>query len=201
MVGPLLSSKHRLPSRRPGAVSRQRLAGRLEAASRSALTVLSAPAGFGKTTLLAEWLAAGCAHDAAVAWLSLDRGDNEPALFWTYVVTAMQTAVEGIGSGALQVLASSSPPIDAALAVLVNDLDGMSTDLVLVLDDYHLVETPFLRLRRRWVKGQSGRPDSNRRLLAPKASALARLSYAPSAAQNTASEPGSLQQPSKGFKR
>ena len=141
MVGPLLSSKHRLPSRRPGAVSRQRLAGRLEAVSRSALTVLSAPAGFGKTTLLAEWLAS-CADDAAVAWLSLDRSDNEPALFWTYVVRAMQTAVEGIGSGALQVLASASPPIDAALAALLNDLDGLSADLVLVLDDYHLVETP-----------------------------------------------------------
>ena len=142
MVGPLLSSKHRLPSRRPGAVPRQRLAERLEAAPRSALTVLSAPAGFGKTTLLAEWLAAGCADEAAVAWLSLDGRDNEPALFWTYVVTAMQTAVEGIGSGALQVLASASPPIDAALAALLNDLDGLSADLVLVLDDYHLVETP-----------------------------------------------------------
>jgi LuxR family maltose regulon positive regulatory protein len=142
VVGPLLSSKHRLPSRRPGAVPRRRLAERLGAAPRSALTVLSAPAGFGKTTLLAEWLAAGCADEAAVAWLSLDRRDNDPALFWTYVVRAMQTAVEGIGSGALQVLASSSPQIDAALAALLNDLDGLATDLVLVLDDYHLVETP-----------------------------------------------------------
>jgi LuxR family maltose regulon positive regulatory protein len=110
--------------------------------SQSALTVLSAPAGFGKTTLLTEWLDAGCADGAAVAWLSLDRRDNDSALFWTYVVTAIQTAVDGVGNAALQLLASSSPPIDAALAALLNDLDGLPTELVLVLDDYHLVETP-----------------------------------------------------------
>lgn len=111
--------------------------------SRSALTVLSAPAGFGKTTLLTEWLAEGCAGGAAVAWLSLDRRDNDPTLFWTYVATAIQTAMDGVGNGALQVLsASSSPPIDTALAALLNELDGLSTDLMLALDDYHLVETP-----------------------------------------------------------
>jgi LuxR family maltose regulon positive regulatory protein len=103
---------------------------------------LSAPAGFGKTTLLTEWLAAGCADGAAVAWLSLDRRDHDPALFWTYVVTAIQTAVDGVGNTALQLLASSSPPTDAALAAPLNDIDGLSTDIVLVLDDYHLVETP-----------------------------------------------------------
>jgi LuxR family maltose regulon positive regulatory protein len=70
------------------------------------------------------------------------RRDNDPALFWTYVVTAMQIAVDGIGTGALQLLVSSSPPIDAALAALLNDIDGLSTDIVVVLDDYHLVETP-----------------------------------------------------------
>jgi LuxR family transcriptional regulator, maltose regulon positive regulatory protein len=102
---------------------------------------LSAPAGFGKTTVLTEWLAAGCGDDAAVAWLSLDRRDNDPVLFWTYVVTAMQTAVAGVGEAALQVLESSSPATDAALLALLNDVEGLSTDLVLVLDDYHLVDT------------------------------------------------------------
>jgi LuxR family maltose regulon positive regulatory protein len=142
VLGPFLSSKYRRPSPRPGTVARERLAERRRAAFQSALTVLSAPAGFGKTTLLAEWLDAGCADGAAVAWLSLDRRDNDPALFWTYVVTAAQTAVDGVGNAALQLLASSSPPIDAALAALLNDLDKLSTDLVLVLDDYHLVEAP-----------------------------------------------------------
>jgi LuxR family maltose regulon positive regulatory protein len=137
-----LSSKYRQPSRRRGAVERRRLAERLAAATQSALTIVSAPAGFGKTTLLAEWLAADCADGAAVAWLSLDQRDNDPTSFWIYVVTAMQTAVDGVGNDALQVLTSSSPPIDMALAALLNDLDGLSTDLVLVLDDYHLVETP-----------------------------------------------------------
>jgi LuxR family transcriptional regulator, maltose regulon positive regulatory protein len=149
--GPLLSSKYRLPSRRPGAVPRQRLAERRRAVSRSALTVLSAPAGFGKTTLLTEWFAEGCADGATVAWLSLDRRDADPALFWTYVVTAIQTAVDGIGDGALQLLTSLSPSIDAALAALLNDLDGLPTDLVLVLDDYHLVETPAVHDGMRFV--------------------------------------------------
>jgi LuxR family maltose regulon positive regulatory protein len=103
--------------------------------------VLSAPAGFGKTSLLTQWLDAGFADGAAVAWLALDRRDNDPALFWTYVVTAIQAAVDGFGDAALQLLASS-PSIDAGLAALLNDLDGLPTDLVLVLDDYHLVDAP-----------------------------------------------------------
>jgi LuxR family transcriptional regulator, maltose regulon positive regulatory protein len=150
-VGPLLSSKYRLPGRHPGAVPRRRLAGRLGAVSRSALTVVSAPAGFGKTTLLTEWLAAGGAEKSAIAWLSLDRRDNDPALFWTYVVTAIQTAADRVGTAALQLLASQPPPIDAALSALLNDLDGLSTDLVLVLDDYHLVEAPQVHDGMRFV--------------------------------------------------
>ena len=138
MIGPLLTSKYRLPRRLSGGVPRQRLLGLLGAPRSSPLTLISAPAGFGKTTLLAEWLDAG---DALIAWVSLDPNDNDPIRFWTYVVTALQTAVAGIGGGALQVLASSSAPADAALVALVNDLDELSSDLVLVLDDYHVIET------------------------------------------------------------
>jgi LuxR family maltose regulon positive regulatory protein len=128
----LLESKYRVPGRRRGAVARPRLEERLGAA---ALTLVSAPAGFGKTTLLTEWLA-----DApAVAWLSLDGRDNDPALFWRYVVAALRAAVDGVGEVAAQLLASST---EAALAALLNDLDGLPTDLVLVLDDYHLIEAP-----------------------------------------------------------
>src|SRR5205823_1225120 len=85
--------------------------------------VLSAPAGFGKTTLLTECLAGASTDGAAVALLSLDRRDNDPVLLWTYVVTDMQTAVPGLGDAALQLLSSSSPPTAAALAARLSDDD------------------------------------------------------------------------------
>lgn len=142
MVAALLEGKYRVPGRQPNTVARPRLAERLSASSRSALTVLSAPAGFGKTTLLTEWLATVPADAPSIAWLSLDHRDNDPARFWTYVVTAIRTAMDGVGAGALQVLASSPPSTEAALAALLNDLDGQSKELLLVLDDYHLIEAP-----------------------------------------------------------
>jgi len=147
----LLESKHRVPSRRPNAVARPRLAERLSAASRSALTVLSAPAGFGKTTLLTEWLATVPGGAPAIAWLSLDHRDNDPVLFWTYVVTAIRTATDGVGAGALQLLASSAPSTEAALAALLNDLNGLPEDLLLVLDDYHLIEVPEVQEGMRFL--------------------------------------------------
>ena len=142
MVATLLKSKYRVPGRGPNAVTRPRLTQRLSAASRAALTVVAAPAGFGKTTLLTDWLAALPPSTPSVAWLSLDRRDNDPSLFWTYVVTAMRTAVDGLGSDALQLLSSSSPSTEAALAALLNDLGGRPEDLLLILDDYHLIEAP-----------------------------------------------------------
>ncbi|HEY6742464.1 MAG TPA: helix-turn-helix transcriptional regulator, partial [Lapillicoccus sp.] len=106
------------------------------------MTVVAAPAGFGKTTALTEWLATLPPAAPSVAWLSLDSRDNDPSLFWTYVVTAMRAAVDGLGSDALQLLLSSSPSTEAALASLINDLGGRPDDLLLILDDYHLVEAP-----------------------------------------------------------
>lgn len=141
MVGPLLDSKCRVPSRRPGAVVRPRLTERISGVTSKALTLLSAPAGFGKTTLLTEWLATLPAGGPAIAWLSLDERDNDPALFWTYVVSALRVALDQVGAGALTLLEpSASTEVD--LAALLNDLDGLSDDLVLVLDDYHLIEAP-----------------------------------------------------------
>jgi LuxR family maltose regulon positive regulatory protein len=140
VVGTLLESKYRVPGRRAGAVDRPRLTAALHHARRSSLTLLSAPAGFGKTTLLTEWLATVPHDEARVAWLSLDHRDNEPVLFWTYVLSAIAAAENGIGAEALTLLAASSSSAEAALAALLNDLDGLSTDLLLVLDDYHLVE-------------------------------------------------------------
>ena len=151
VVGPLLETKLHMPGRRPGAVSRPRLGDRLLPAARSRLTLVSAPAGFGKTTMLVHWLAetteAAPAGGPAVAWVSLDERDNEPATFWTYVITALQAATDsiegadgGVGAAALGLLGSPHPPTATALATLLNDLQALPGEVLLVLDDYHVID-------------------------------------------------------------
>jgi LuxR family maltose regulon positive regulatory protein len=141
VAGPLLDSKYRVPARRADAVPRPRLTGHLAGASTSALTLLSAPAGFGKTTLLTEWLATVPADGPAVAWLSLDARDNDPARYWTYVIAALRRCDAHVGRAALTRL-DSSPPDDTVLAELLHDLSALPRDVLLVLDDYHLVDAP-----------------------------------------------------------
>src|SRR5664279_2690495 len=141
MASPLLETKLHVPRRRRGLVARTRLNERLRRAAESTLTLVSAPAGFGKTTLLAEWLAAAPADGRCAAWLSLDQRDNDPALFWTYLITALRTAAPGVGAGALSLLQSPQPPIEVVLASLVNDLHATPNDVVLVLDDYHVIDS------------------------------------------------------------
>jgi LuxR family maltose regulon positive regulatory protein len=119
-------------------VPRPRLRERLDRRDQPALTLVSAAAGFGKTTLVAEWFADG----PATAWLSLDRRDNDPALFWTYVVAALQSASPEVGATATSMLAAPQPSIDTVVATLLNDLQAAGHDIVLVLDDYHLIESP-----------------------------------------------------------
>ena len=140
MVGPLLETKLHVPRLRRGLVTRPRLSDRLSRGAESALTLVSAPAGFGKTTLLTEWLAAAPADGRSAAWLSLDQRDNDPALFWTYLVAALQTAADGVGASALSLLQSPPSPMEEVLATLLNDLHAVSNDVVLVLDDYHVIE-------------------------------------------------------------
>ncbi len=140
MAGPLLETKLHVPRWRRSLVARPRLSERLSRGAESALTLLSAPAGFGKTTVLAEWLAAAPANGRSVAWLSLDQRDNDPALFWTYLVAALKTAAPGEGAGALSLLQPPQPPDEAGLVALLNDLDAISDDVVLVLDDYHVID-------------------------------------------------------------
>jgi LuxR family maltose regulon positive regulatory protein len=101
---------------------------------------LSAPAGFGKTTLLAEWLDEMAGGHHCVAWLSLDLEDSEPASFWTCVVTALQTAVPGKGLSAMELMASSLPT-EHLLTTLLNELAAAPGEVWLVLDDYHLVDS------------------------------------------------------------
>ena len=140
----LLETKLYVPRSRRGLVPRPRLSERLDRGTASTLMLVSAPAGFGKTTLLTEWLAAGPAGPAderLAAWLSLDRGDNDPASFWTYVIAALRTVASGVGESALALLqAPRSPPIETVLTALLNDLGALAGDIVLVLDDYHVID-------------------------------------------------------------
>ena len=102
--------------------------------------LVSAPAGFGKTTLLAEWLATVEADKGSVAWVSLDRSDNEPTLFWAYFIAALQTVDAQIGKNTLVLLHSPQPvPVETLLGTLLNDVGALAERVVLVLDDYHLI--------------------------------------------------------------
>ena len=146
MPSPVLQTKLYVPWSQPGLVPRPRLSERLNrGAAASKLVLVSAPAGFGKTTLLAEWLGGGsaAADGRSVAWLSLDQGDNHASLFWTYLVAALETAAPGVGAGTLTLLQEPQPPpIETVLTTLLNDLDAISADVVLVLDDYHVIDAP-----------------------------------------------------------
>ncbi len=137
-MGPLLETKFHVPRRRPNHVPRLRES--LGWSADSALTLVSAPAGFGKTTLLADWMQGASLEHHAV-WVTLDDRDNDPPLFWTYVVTALHRAAPDVGGDALSMLSSSPGSIDAVVASLVNDLDAVADGVALVLDDYHTIDT------------------------------------------------------------
>ncbi len=140
-AAPLLETKLYAPKLRRGLVARPRLSERLSRGTESKLTLISAPAGFGKTTLLAEWLAATESDQRSTAWLSLDPSDNQSASFWTYVVAALRTAAPGLGVSAISVLqAPQPPPVEPILATVLNELGAMPIDVVLVLDDYHVID-------------------------------------------------------------
>jgi LuxR family transcriptional regulator, maltose regulon positive regulatory protein len=145
MAAPILVTKLYIPSPRPKVVLRPRLIERLNEGLSSGntpgVTLLSAPAGFGKTTLLSEWVA-GC--KLPVAWLSLDEGDNDPAGFLAYFIAALQTISANIGEGLMSLLQAPPtqlPPIQALLTPLLNEINAIPGDFILVLDDYHLIDS------------------------------------------------------------
>jgi LuxR family maltose regulon positive regulatory protein len=144
MSGPLIGTKLFIPRLRRSLVARPRLSERLSRGAELRLTLVCAPAGFGKTTLLTAWLAAAGAERRSVAWLSLEESDSRPGVFWTYVIAALQTVASGVGAGALPLLQSARTPIETVLATLVNDLTTVPDEIHLVLDDYHLVDGPGL---------------------------------------------------------
>jgi LuxR family maltose regulon positive regulatory protein len=136
----LLATKLFVPPARPGLVQRPRLMERLQAILTYRLTLVSAPAGFGKTTLVSEWVA--CC-ERPVAWLSLDEGDNDPTCFLTYLVGALQTVTPKIGAAILsifQATQSQPPPVESLLTTLINEIAAIPDHFVLVLDDYHTID-------------------------------------------------------------
>jgi ATP/maltotriose-dependent transcriptional regulator MalT len=127
----------------PKVVVRPRLIERLNevlsAGRTRGLTLISAPAGFGKTTLVSEWVA-GCRRPAA--WLSLDEGDSDPARFLIYLVSALQTIAPSVGEGVLSAASQSqSPPTEAILTALLNEIATIPDDFIFVLDDYHILDS------------------------------------------------------------
>jgi LuxR family maltose regulon positive regulatory protein len=142
MTSPLVATKLYIPQPRQGLVERPRLLERMQRGAQSKLVLISAPAGFGKTTLLAEWLATRQSGERGIAWLSLDQTDNEAAAFWTHVVAALREACAQIAAELAVSLPVGQVPDDAFLAMLVNGLETLPSDIDLVLDDYHVIDRP-----------------------------------------------------------
>ncbi|MCK5199657.1 MAG: NACHT domain-containing protein, partial [Spirochaetales bacterium] len=151
----ILATKLFIPNTRSGLVRRPRLIEKLNEGLQRKLNLVSAPAGFGKTTLVSEWVdnlqMSASKEDLIVnriAWLSLDDGDNDPKRFLTYFITAL-SRIEGIettiGEGALNILHSNQLPlIRDALTSLINELIAIPDRIILVLDDYHVIESPLV---------------------------------------------------------
>lgn len=149
---PLLATKLHVPQMREGRVPRERLLQRLDQGVRGRLTTIAAPAGYGKTTLLATWAAR---HPFPVAWLSLDEEENDPGRFWSYVIAAFEAHFP-VGVQAREWLAAPQPPpLETIVTALLNDLTGIGEEMVLVLDDYHLIEEPAIhRALTYWLEHQ-----------------------------------------------
>src|ERR687890_1928582 len=143
MPDALVTTKVRVPRTRTELVPRPRLRETLVRNERRRLTLVSAPAGFGKTTLLSEWLEDRSEDGRPVAWLSLEEADNDPARFLAYLVSALRLALgEGIGEGVLASLRLPEfPPVEAEVGVLINELAEVRDEVTIVLDDYHVIHS------------------------------------------------------------
>lgn len=152
MPAPILATKLYVPPPRPNIVPRPRLIERLNEglANGSRLTLISASAGFGKTTLVSEWITTltsnpsprGRGEGVRVAWLSVDEGDNDPVRFISYLIAALQTIKAGLGEGVLPTLQShQQPQIEMALTALLNEISAIPAWFLLILDDYHVIDS------------------------------------------------------------
>ena len=137
MAAPLLTTKLYIPPIRPEVVPRPRLLEHLNAGLDRKLTLVSAPAGYGKTTLISAWLHTA---DVPFAWLSLDEGDNDPVRFFTYLIAALQGIDVEIGHSVQGWLEAPQPPaLEELAATLINDIAAVPGSFVLVLDDHHVI--------------------------------------------------------------
>ena len=135
----LLRTKLFIPRPRKGLVFRSRLVDRLNAGLDKNLTLVAAPAGFGKTTLLSEWIPKS---PRCVTWLFLDEGDNDPTQFWAYFIASLQGLNPDLGASALALIQSAqAPPIKSILIELINDVTAFSERFASVLDDYHFIDS------------------------------------------------------------
>ena len=136
----LLTTKLYKPPARTNVVERPRLIQQLNNGLEGRLSLISAPAGFGKTTLASEWIAN---NERPSAWLALDDGDNDPNCFLAYLIAALRTILNTIGDRAVNLLqAPQPPPPDAVLTSLINDISGVQESFILVLDDFHVINSP-----------------------------------------------------------
>jgi LuxR family maltose regulon positive regulatory protein len=142
LAASVLATKLHVPRAQPGFVPRPRLTARLDEGLARGVTLVCAPAGSGKSSLVAAWARSSA---VPVAWVSLDPGDSDPARFWRHVVAALDIASPGVTGPAASLLSVSTPPPPAELvSVLINELAGRDGELVLVLDDYHVIDSAAL---------------------------------------------------------
>jgi LuxR family maltose regulon positive regulatory protein len=141
--GLLIDTKFFVPHSPHPLFVRSRLLPLLDESLRRKMTLVSAPAGYGKTTLLATWLQSRPKGDPRVAWLSLEAGDNDPQHFWAYVLTALDRSSPGVATQALSALRTDqAPPFETALASLINTLAAQAAPIALILDDYQAIGNP-----------------------------------------------------------
>lgn len=139
--GFLLKTKLYIPQSRGMMVDRPRLMARLQEGLARRLTLISAPPGFGKSSVLMAWRATPEGSQSPLAWVSLDEGDNDPVRFWSYVIASLAQMKPGLGEAALGLLQSTRPlPVPSILQLLINDLTEIESEFILVLDDYHFVD-------------------------------------------------------------
>jgi LuxR family transcriptional regulator, maltose regulon positive regulatory protein len=146
METPLLITKFFIPKPRPSLVSRTRLIDRLQSILTNPLTLVSAPAGFGKTTVLTQWIADNKSR-FPFTWVQLDERDNDPTRFWEYFICALQKIKENTCIKSLDLLHAPQPyPVESILTSLINDIGTISSDFAIVLDDYHLIKTDAIHI-------------------------------------------------------